>query len=263
MIEDEFFYDREIFEKVIKLKSEMTDKEIVSLLESDILELGSPYISYMFSRYIEGANIKEHEKVLFKYKNVQLIVEWALHINGADINSCEKIVLENNNKNSILKFAEVNGADIKKIETAIIKFNDPSTSYKFARDINGANIKAHEKIVAQDPYYSYLFASNIKDADIKFLEQVVAQSNDADLCTTFFKNVKGADVKVLEQGAIKSNSTLGLYRFMNNVKGIDKKAFKKRIQELEENYKEIRKKANLKIDFEKNIDKLLTKKKTK
>lgn len=263
MIEDEFFYDRKIFEKVIKLKNKMTDKEIVSLLESDILELGSPYISYMFSRYIEGANIEEHEKILFKHKNVQLIVEWALHINGADINSCEKIVLESNNKNSILKFAKVNGADIKKIEAAIIKFNDPSTSYAFARDINGANIKAHEKIVAQDSYYSYLFAWKIKDADIKFLKQVVAQSNDADLCTQFFKNVKGANVKVLEQGAIKSNSTLGLYRFMNNVEGIDKKAFKKRIQELEKNYQEIHKQNNLMINFENKIDKLLTKKKTK
>ncbi len=229
---------QELANKIQLLKEKLSDEEIISLLEEDILKMDVSYISYIFCRYIHGANIKEHEKIIFKDKQLLNVVNWALYVEGADIDTCQDIVLHANDDSLdyysvLLMFTKVKGADLKKIEDKFLKLNNPNGSYLFAKDVEGANIEAHE--------------------------QIVAQSNNADLCAGFIKNVKGANKKVLEQGALKSNNILALNRFMNDIDDIDKKAFKERIKELENKSKILNKKLDFCYDVKRKIDDLLKK----
>lgn len=82
---------------------------------------------------------------------------------------------------------------ILNFEDDILKLNNPLLSYWFARNIKGANIKAHEQVVlaSKDPEYCCWFACYIKGSNIKALKQVVLEHNKFDLWCDYARNVKG------------------------------------------------------------------------
>ena len=75
----------------------------------------------------------------------------------------------------------------------------------FARDIKGADVRAHSKVVINsgDPKWNYNFAKDIKGADVKAHEQVIINSGDPKWNYYFAEGVKGADVKAHEQVVFK------------------------------------------------------------
>ena len=79
----------------------------------------------------------------------------------------------------------------------VIKSKDPAWNYMFAKDVEGADKKAHEKVVleSKDPQVNYWFARFIEGTDKKAHTKVILESNDPSLNYWFAKNVGGADVK--------------------------------------------------------------------
>ena len=63
-------------------------------------------------------------------------------------------------------FWQLNSLNSKKaielFEEKILNLNSPELSYIFSKTVNGANIKAHEKVIleSKDPQYNYLFAKS-------------------------------------------------------------------------------------------------------
>ena len=80
------------------------------------------------------------------------------------------LVINTNNPEFCYQVAKNNFEcqDTKKLGSVVISEGNAEQNYNFARDVEGADIKAHEEVVinSQDIYFNYLFAKKIEGADI-------------------------------------------------------------------------------------------------
>ena len=72
--------------------------------------------------------------------------------------------------------------------------------YDFAKNILGADIKAHEIVILElkDPYYSFIFARDIPGANIEEHFKVIFNSGDEEWFDYFIKQVNYKNTKVEE-----------------------------------------------------------------
>ncbi len=96
---------------------------------------------------------------------------------------------------------DISGADIKAHAQVILNSNDVNYNYRFAKDVEGADVKAHGKIIIKRGtlWDNYSFARDVEGADIKAHAQVILDSQDIEHNYLFAKNVKGADIKAHAQ----------------------------------------------------------------
>lgn len=106
----------------------------------------------------------------------------------------EEIICEKCTPKQIYHIAKLGlkSTNINKLAQAIIKSKDPLYNYLFAKNIDKADIKAHEQVVidSKDPEYNYYFASDIIGADIKAHGQVVFESKNPTFIFWFKKTIK-------------------------------------------------------------------------
>ena len=113
-------------------------------------------------------------------------------------NTFEERILNINKGPVSYYFAKnINGADIKAHGKVVIESKDLGLNYLFAKNIKGADIKAHEKVIleSKDPEWNYYFAKDIENADVKAHGKIVMESKDPEWNYNFSKNIKGADVE--------------------------------------------------------------------
>ena len=58
---------------------------------------------------------------------------------------------------------DVEGADIKAHEKVIIESKDPELNYKFVRDVKGADVMAHGRVIVEDSRFNDWFKKNFGD----------------------------------------------------------------------------------------------------
>ena len=106
---------------------------------------------------------------------------------------CERIVLESKDPSSNYLFArDVKGADIKAHERIVLESGNLECICCFATDVDGADIKAHEKIIleSKDPRYNYLFPLYLLDeADIIAHSKVVIDSGNERYIKSFCDDI--------------------------------------------------------------------------
>ena len=140
----------------------------------------------------------------------------------------EEIICEKCTPKQIYHIAKLGlkSTNINKLAQAIIKSKDPLYNYLFAKNIDKADIKAHEQVVidSKDPEYNYYFASDIIGADIKAHGQVVIESKNPKYNYYFARNVVGTDIKAHGQVVIESKNPEYNYYFARDVVGADIKA---------------------------------------
>ena len=108
-------------------------------------------------------------------------------------------------------------------EEKILKVKNPELSWLFAKNIKGANVKAHGQIIldSKDPELNYYYARDVVGADIKAQEQIVLESNNPKVSYYFARDVKGADIKAHGQVVLNSKDPEMNYGFVHDVKGAD------------------------------------------
>lgn len=129
---------------------------------------------------------------------------------------------------------DVEGADIKTFEKLLIEKGNASLRYIFARDVKGADVKALEEAVinrclqlkeyVRHVAQIYHFAKDVKGADIKRLSEAIAMTQRSEWIYQFARDIEGADIKVLEKGIIDAGELPWIYRFARDIEGADIKA---------------------------------------
>ena len=120
--------------------------------------------------------------------------------NGINVKENEKIVLECKTSWCYEFARDIPGADIKAHEQAILELKDLEHSFWFAKDVLGADIKAHEKVILElkDSKYSYWFAKNILGANIEEHFKVILNSGDKFWLNYFIEKINYKGTKVEE-----------------------------------------------------------------
>ena len=95
---------------------------------------------------------------------------------------------------------------IELFEKKVLNIKNEKVSYYFAKDVKGADIKAHGQVIidSKNLNYNYRFARDVKGADIKAHGQVIIDSKNLNYNIRFAKDVKGADIKAHQQVIIDS-----------------------------------------------------------
>ena len=134
----------------------------------------------------------------------------------------EEIICEKCTPKQIYYIAKLGlkSTNINKLAQAIIKSKDPLYNYLFAKNIDKADIKAHEQVVidSKDPEYNYYFASDIIGADIKAHGQVVIESKNPEYNYYFARDVVGADIKAHGQVVFESKNPTFIFWFKKTIK---------------------------------------------
>ena len=159
--------------------------------------------------------IKIMEDSIVETKDLLLITDFAAKVKGADIERLEKIIANSLNPEAIYNFAKnVEGADLGKLKAAMLKvsFNQGYPGFlkytylhNFAKDFPqlGTTDLDELAIKADIPHLSYLFAKDIEGANIEAHQAIVLKHPDAEYITNFARDVKGADIKELEDALLK------------------------------------------------------------
>ena len=107
----------------------------------------------------------------------------------------------------------VEGADIKAHEKVVIESKEPEWNYYFALDIKGADVKAHEKVVleSKEPECNYYFARYVKGADVMAHGRVIIESKDSRVNDWFKKNFED-EYKILKENNLIDNA----YNFIDD-----------------------------------------------
>ena len=92
-----------------------------------------------------------------------------------------KILSLKNGELSYVFIKNIKGADVKAHGKVVIESKDPKWNYMFAKDVVGANVKAHEKVVieSKNPEWNYCFAKEVKGADVMAHGRVIIESKDS------------------------------------------------------------------------------------
>ena len=142
-------------------------------------------------------------------------------------------IIQGENVIDNFQFAKnVKGADVKAHGRIIITKGTSENNLEFAREIEGADVASHEKIVLQKgtPEECYKFAKHVSGANIKALGQVVLTKGNVILNYLFAKNIKGADVKAHKKVVLERIKEIGslagqieVLEFFKDVPEIDEK----------------------------------------
>ena len=91
------------------------------------------------------------------------------------------------------------GINVKENEKIVLECKN-IWSYDFARDISGADIKAHEQVILEfkEPQLSFLFAKDIPGANIEEFFKIILNSGDKLWLYEFIKKVNYKGTKVEE-----------------------------------------------------------------
>ena len=108
---------------------------------------------------------------------------------------------------------------VKRYEDKILSLKNNELSYFFAKNIEGADVKAHGNVIigSKDLEYNYYFAV-LPGADVKAHEQIIIDSKNLKFNLDFAKNVEGADVKAHGKVIIDSKNLEYNYIFARDVK---------------------------------------------
>jgi len=110
------------------------------------------------------------------------------------------------------------GINVKKNERIVLECKT-TWCYEFARDIHGADIKAHEQVILElkSGYYSYYFARDIKGADIKAHEKVILELRDPNYSCYFAEDISGANIEEHFKVVFNFGNKYWLNRFIKKV----------------------------------------------
>ena len=91
------------------------------------------------------------------------------------------------------------GINIKQNEKIVLECKN-SWCFYFARDIPGADIKAHEQAILEikNPHYSFWFARDIVRANIEEHFKVILNSGDKEWLNLFIEKINYKNTKVEE-----------------------------------------------------------------
>lgn len=181
-------------------------KANIKRLGQAIIESNDAYDNYIFAKDIPGADIKAHIEVLKKHNCLDKIKELEEKLNSQKPKKTNQEATEEAKQ----------GINVKENEQIILAFNNAEYSYLFARDVKGADVKAHEKVILDstntfDLFHAYIFARDIKGANIKALEEKIlssfsTHSDYAQVCFSFAKDIKNANIKALEENILKTGN---------------------------------------------------------
>lgn len=133
----------------------------------------------------------------------------------------EKVIIEEIKK--LRQFGYSDEDIIKEFESKILKLNSLALSFFFAKNVKGADIQAHEKVIiaSKDLERNYMFAKDVKGADVRAHGKVILESQDLNYNYQFAKDVLGADIKAHERVILDSGDLDYNYRFARDVDGAD------------------------------------------
>ena len=189
-------------------------------IETFILESNDVNYNYLFALYVEGADIKAHEKIVLKSKDAYNCVKFAINVPNANVEAHMNVILKSKDYKSCYEFIKhFSQYDITKFEEIVLDSKDVESNYLFAKNIKGADIKGHENIVveSENSNYCYEFAKNVKNADIKLLESIILNNEDVKYNYFFARDVIGANVKAHEKIVINSGNAEYCYKFAKDI----------------------------------------------
>lgn len=127
------------------------------------------------------------------------------------------------------------------IEPLILELKDLEFSYLVAKNINWADVRAHEGIVFESGNleWIYKFARDIKEADRKRLAYPIILSKDPEWNYLYAKDVPNIDIFPHEKVVLDSKSPEWNIKFAINVPGANIKAHKKALSDSFINVSEI------------------------
>ena len=144
-------------------------------------------LAYKFS-LITGADVNALANVAIKNKNAKVCFNFAKQFaDKVDLKAIEEIIIESKDSDLCYNFAiDIPGVNIKALEKVIIEGNDPLMCYRFASKFKDADIKALEEVVLNNPgRINLLFARDIKGADIKAHHKALVKCGNKDLIDDF------------------------------------------------------------------------------
>lgn len=132
--------------------------------------------------------MKPFEAVIIEQGNLLDIYRFARDIKCADIKILEDAICNSDRYDKALYaylFAYLEGADVLRLGQIVIDSNDIELNYLFAKNIKGADIEAHEKVllnaknrISMDAdQYCYLFAKNVDGAKVEEHEKVISDNH--------------------------------------------------------------------------------------
>ena len=137
--------------------------------------------------------------------------------------------------NDIKKYAEKYGHKntVMAFEQNILDSAIPYLSYVFARNIKGANIKAHGQAIIDsgDLLTNFLYPRDIEGADVKAHEQVILDNGSISDWYRFAKYVKGANIQLFEQKILDSGNLVFMVAFARDIEGANVTYIVKKISE--------------------------------
>lgn len=183
----------------------ISSNEAIKKYEKRVLELNNPYLSYVFARDVEGANIKEHCINVIKSKDPLYNYEFA--------KAFQKRKIDENNKKYICILGEI-----------VILSGDALYNYRFARDVKGADILRHANVVISsgNAELNFKFAKNIKGADINAHAEVVINSKNPKFMYLFARNIKNADKEKFKNASDGLKDNKGYKIVINELGGVMK-----------------------------------------
>ena len=95
---------------------------------------------------------------------------------------------------------------VSRFEFKILNLKNPKLSYWFALNINGANVRAHGRVIinSRDSEWNYKFAKNVKESDINTHEQIIIKNGDPCYNYMFARYIEVSNVRAHGKAIINS-----------------------------------------------------------
>ncbi|MBO4246005.1 MAG: hypothetical protein J5892_04665 [Bacilli bacterium] len=216
-------------------KKVKADKEIVKIMEDAIVEENDFLLIADFAAKVNGADIKRLERIIAYSRDPEAIYNFAKNVKKANKEELKEAMLKvdyvNKGARGYLKYTYLYefAKDFKDLGTQefdelAIKLEIPKLSWLFAKNIEGANIEAHQKIVLKYPEAEWItyFARDVKGADVIVLEQALLEYLNVykqykNYVYEFALTVKNADIQPLADYVIKNCNDWANYYFARDI----------------------------------------------
>ena len=149
------------------------------LLAQSIIDSNNAEANYTYALKVNGADTKKHGQVIVDSKDVLLNLMYATNVKGADVNAHAKVILESGETFAIYQVAQLPGIeDVRIYGDAILNSDAPKYNYYFARDVKGADIEKHQKVVENlgDIGTMCEFALKVPFANVESLQEKIVNS---------------------------------------------------------------------------------------
>ena len=126
----------------------------------------------------------------------------AIHIEGADIELCQQVVLKRGTADHAVDFAcRVPGANLFALEQKVLTDGDAQAAYWFARQVASSDRTALQARICQlkDAQTAAFFARDVPGADQAVLERLVLDEGSARDVLAYAAGVAGAHTQPLQQ----------------------------------------------------------------